>query len=99
MGALTPVSEKLYKRLHLLHTRLVNGLRHAAGLNPRGYRLIHNRHRLLVNPSKNVVDGEIVFSFLNLPKEMQEDIARGIGCTVDSIYNDLSVLMGQMDYF
>ncbi|KAJ3087268.1 hypothetical protein HK102_011465 [Quaeritorhiza haematococci] len=35
---MTPVTEKLYKRLYALYSRMVNNLQHAAGLNPRGFR-------------------------------------------------------------
>ena len=37
---IAPVTEKLYKRLYALYNRLVNGLQHDAGLNPKGYRCV-----------------------------------------------------------
>jgi hypothetical protein len=38
MSIILPVSEKLYRRLYSLYSRMVTSLQHAAGLNPRGYR-------------------------------------------------------------
>lgn len=38
MSIISPISEKLYRRLYSLYSRMVTSLQHAAGLNPRGYR-------------------------------------------------------------
>ncbi|KAJ3264692.1 Cleavage and polyadenylation specificity factor subunit 1, partial [Borealophlyctis nickersoniae] len=38
LSIMIPVSEKLYKRMYGLYSRMVNNLQHPAGLNPRGFR-------------------------------------------------------------
>lgn len=39
VGYLLPVPEKTYRRLLMLQTKLVQGLPHTAGLNPKAFRL------------------------------------------------------------
>ena len=38
LSYVSPVSEKLYRRLYSLYSRMVTGLQHVGGLNPRGFR-------------------------------------------------------------
>ena len=38
VSVVAPVSEKLYRRLYSLYSRMVTSLQHVGGLNPRGYR-------------------------------------------------------------
>ena len=38
ISIVSPVTEKLYRRLYSLYSRMVTSLQHTAGLNPRGYR-------------------------------------------------------------
>ena len=38
IGCLLPVPEKTYRRLMMLQVKLVNGLPHVAGLNPKAFR-------------------------------------------------------------
>ena len=38
LGYLLPIAEKTYRRLHMLQIKLVQGLPHTAGLNPKAFR-------------------------------------------------------------
>ena len=40
LGYLLPVPEKVYRRLNMLQLKMNQGLRHGAGLNPKGFRYI-----------------------------------------------------------
>ena len=41
LGYLLPIAEKTYRRLHMLQIKLVQGLPHTAGLNPKAFRLAY----------------------------------------------------------
>ena len=41
VGYLLPIPEKTYRRLLMLQIKLVQGLPHTAGLNPKAFRLEH----------------------------------------------------------
>jgi cleavage and polyadenylation specificity factor subunit 1 len=49
-----PISEKMFKRLYSLYSRMVTHLEHACGLNPRGYRHIGSSKTIAVS---SVVSG------------------------------------------
>lgn len=38
IGCLLPVPEKVYRRLSMLQVKMTHGMRHLAGLNPKGFR-------------------------------------------------------------
>lgn len=38
IGCLLPVPEKMFRRLHMLQIKMVQGLPHTAGLNPKAFR-------------------------------------------------------------
>ena len=58
-----PCSEKTYRRLLMLQNVLVTSIPHIAGLNPKGFRTLKQRHKELINPSRSIIDGELVFKF------------------------------------
>ncbi|KAJ3329950.1 Cleavage and polyadenylation specificity factor subunit 1 [Blyttiomyces sp. JEL0837] len=101
-----PVSEKLYKRLYAVYSKMVNSLQHLAGLNPRGYRQLHMRVKPLTamvtsGPPgpKSVLDGTLLFGFLSLPVPQQRELAKAVGSTIDRIIDDLIEIMDGTEYF
>ena len=62
-GHLLPCSEKTYRRLLMLQNVLVTSIPHIAGLNPKNFRTLKQRRKELVNPSRAIIDGELVFKF------------------------------------
>ncbi|CAH0380574.1 unnamed protein product [Bemisia tabaci] len=89
LGFVLPVSEKTYRRLLMLQNVLHTHIPHTAALNPRAYRVFKSSRRLLGNPSRGIVDGELVFVFLNLSIKERIEVGRKIGSKVDDLLEDI----------
>ncbi|GJJ73458.1 cleavage and polyadenylation specificity factor subunit 1 [Entomortierella parvispora] len=96
---ITPIPEKTSKRLALLSTQIVNGVQHPAGLNPRAYRLLQSKDRLNSNPVKGILDGDLLFEFINLPANRQKEMTKQIGTGVDRVMDDLAGIAVAADHF
>jgi len=92
LGHLLPVTEKVYRRLLTLNNVLTNSLEHTAGLNPRGYRTIRTISRDLRNPSRGIIDGDLVYSFSDLSVTEKAEFSRKIGTSTSEIMDDLAEL-------
>ena len=92
LGYVLPCNEKTYRRLLMLQNVLVNAIPHSAGLNPKSYRTLRQRRRELINPSRSIIDGELVFKFSDLPVPQKVEIARRIGTKFQDLMDDLSEL-------
>lgn len=46
--------------------------------------------KLLGNPARGIVDGELVWTFLGLPTPEKQEVAKKIGTKVDEIIDDLT---------
>ncbi|KAJ3211452.1 Cleavage and polyadenylation specificity factor subunit 1 [Entophlyctis luteolus] len=106
MNFTVPCSEKLFKRLYAVYSRMVNNLLPLAGLNPRGFRQVQGRHKLQtsmmsVGPPgpKAVLDGDVLLNYLSLPVTTQSDIARSVGSSVERIIDDLHEVFLGTEYF
>lgn len=53
------------------------------------YRVFKSSRRLLGNPSRGIVDGELVFVFLNLSIKERIEVGRKIGSKVDDLLEDI----------
>ena len=49
------------------------------------YRLVHNEVRLLQNPHKNILDGDLIWKFLHLSMPERSELARRIGTSVEQV--------------
>ncbi|XP_063236950.1 cleavage and polyadenylation specificity factor subunit 1 [Bacillus rossius redtenbacheri] len=90
LGYLLPVPEKTYRRLLMLQNVLANHISHTAGLNPKAFRTYTSSAKLLSNPARGVIDGELVWQFLGLPLPEKQEVAKKIGTRVDEIVDDLA---------
>nr|CAD7407313.1 unnamed protein product [Timema poppensis] len=90
LGYMLPVPEKTYRRLLMLQNVLVNHIAHTAGLNPKSFRTYKSSRKLLSNPARGVIDGELVSLFLGLPHLEKVEVAKKIGTKVDEITDDLA---------
>ncbi|KAG0089651.1 Cleavage and polyadenylation specificity factor subunit 1 [Podila epicladia] len=95
---ITPIPEKTSKRLALLTTQIVNGVQHAAGLNPRAYRLLQSKDRLSANPVKGILDGDLLFEFVTLAANRQKEMTKQIGTGVDRVMDDLAAISIAADH-
>ncbi|XP_066019502.1 cleavage and polyadenylation specificity factor subunit 1-like [Pocillopora verrucosa] len=89
LGLLLPMTEKTYRRLHMLQTKLVECIPHVAGLNPKAFRLVRGKKRSLNNPHRNILDGELLGKFLQLGTMEKLEVAKKIGTTPAQILDDL----------
>jgi len=92
MGHLLPVPEKTYRRLLMLMNVMTNNLPHTAGLNPKGFRTLRQNKKDLRNPSRGIVDGDLVFKFTDLSAALKAEFSRKIGTSADEIMDDLAEL-------
>ncbi|TPX40593.1 hypothetical protein SeMB42_g03452 [Synchytrium endobioticum] len=107
LGMLVPVPDKLFKRMYALWSKLVNGLQHAAGLNPRGFRQAHIRGppqgaaSILggVANARSTLDGDLLWQFASLSVSQQRELAKSIGSSVERIMDDLVEVQVGMEHF
>jgi cleavage and polyadenylation specificity factor subunit 1 len=102
---MTPISEKQYKKLYALYSKMVNQIQHSCGLNPRGYRQANVKTRPLVSNiasgppgAKLVVDADLVFEFPMLGLRAQGDLTRGVGNDARESINDILEIVEGCDY-
>ncbi|XP_053203071.1 cleavage and polyadenylation specificity factor subunit 1-like [Panonychus citri] len=85
-----PVSEKIYRRLFMLQNTMNAHVQHTAGVNPKGVHMVKFYKKCLANPCKNVLDGDLLYRFLNLSTIEKAELCRKISSTPDQIIDDLS---------
>lgn len=89
LGYCLPLPEKTYRRLFMLQNVLLVHSEHRCGLNPKVFRTVKFSRRLMINPSRSVVDGELVWSYVSLPYNEKLEVAKKIGTKVEEILADL----------
>jgi cleavage and polyadenylation specificity factor subunit 1 len=94
LGYIMPLPEKTYRRLFMLQNVLVTHSPHTCGLNPKSYRTIKSARKIPTNPSRCIVDGDLVYSYLDLPTNEKLDVAKKIGTRIEEIVSDLAELDG-----
>ncbi|KAJ1332862.1 hypothetical protein BSLG_008489 [Batrachochytrium salamandrivorans] len=103
---ITPVSERIFKRLYGLYSRMVSSVEHVAGLNPRGFRQIQHRVRPIalsgvIGPPgpRGILDGDLLYEYANLSRIQQRSLAKAIGSKDDRLMDDLLEVLSGIDYF
>lgn len=101
-----PISEKMYKRMYALYSRLVTHLKHAAGLNPRGYRQIRDSQKTVtfsvisgLPGPRLIIDEDLMSVYLNLPRPKQVELGDAIGSNRNRVIDDLLELGMRCEYF
>lgn len=89
IGLVLPITEKMFRRLHMLQIRLLQGLPHNAGLNPKSYRMFRSSQPILYCPQRNMLDGELLWQYAQLSWKDKTDFAKQIGTTPTQILEDL----------
>jgi cleavage and polyadenylation specificity factor subunit 1 len=89
LGYLLPLPETTFRRLKMLQIKLVQGLPHNAGLNPKAFRMFHSHHQYLYSPQHKVLDGELLWRYIQLSGKEKADFAKQIGTSVGQILEDL----------
>ena len=99
LGYFLPISEKTYRRLLMLQNVMTTNHSHTAGLNPKAFRMIKISRPELMNPSKNILDGDLLIKFTSLSMEKKSDLAKKIGTTPHQIIDDLQEIDRITAYF
>ena len=102
-----PVSEKIYKRLYGLYSRMATQLEHLAGLNPRGYRQIKLPEKSVYSDSvltgppgpRGILDGDLLYHFNRLSSIYQRELAKAVGSDENRVMDDLLELSMLLEYF
>ncbi|XP_055372472.1 cleavage and polyadenylation specificity factor subunit 1 [Condylostylus longicornis] len=89
LGYCLPLPEKTYRRLFMLQNVLFTHNEHIAGLNPKAFRTIRSSRKLQANPARCIVDGELIYAYLQLPFVEKIEVAKKIGTKVEELYADL----------
>ncbi|KAF9008327.1 CPSF A subunit region-domain-containing protein [Cyathus striatus] len=93
LSALVTVDEQPFKRLQLLQGQLTRNIQHAAGLNPKAFRIVRNDH--VSKPlSKGVLDGSLLAHYESLPIPRQNAMTRQIGTERKTVLRDWMALCG-----
>ena len=88
-GFILPLPEKTYRRLFMLQNVLLTHSAHLCGLNPKSFRTIKQWRKILANPARGVLDGELLWQYMHLNYNDKQEIAKKIGTRVEEIYQDI----------
>ncbi|CAI4232020.1 unnamed protein product [Auanema sp. JU1783] len=100
IGYVRPISEKTFRRLSTLHQFMTVGIRHDAGLNPKGARAAKPVRAIINNANqKNMVDGDLVNQFLHLSTAEKQEISRKFGASRYHIIDDLVQIQRLSTFF
>ncbi|KAJ9105514.1 hypothetical protein QFC21_001885 [Naganishia friedmannii] len=88
VSTLIPLKAARFKRLQLLQGQVTRSVQHMAGLNPKAYRHVANRHQARAL-NKGVLDGFLLQTFIELPFDKQKELVGPIGTNRETIINDL----------
>ncbi|KAF7989483.1 hypothetical protein HCN44_008157 [Aphidius gifuensis] len=99
LGYVLPVPEKTYRRLLMLQNVLVTHLSHTAGLNPKAFRTHKSHIRLQGNPARGIIDGDLVWKYIQLPNIEKTEVAKKIGTKVQEIVEDIIEIDRQTAHF
>ena len=81
--------EQVYRRLLMLQNKMNSFLKHRAGLNPKGNRAYFATGVDLSQRGNALMDGALLMQYVGLDRSLQEQLAKGIGATVDVVLDDL----------
>lgn len=99
LGYLMPLAEKTYRRLLMLQNVLISQGAHIAGLNPKAFRTYKSYRRLQANPSRSIIDGELIWNYHNLSLPEKMEISKKIGTKIDELLDDLSEIQKSGSHF
>lgn len=99
LGYLRPMEEGVFKKLAALQSKLMTAIPHAAGLNPRAYRLAKVGRRVNRVHQKHLLDGELLWKFVNLDRPKMREIALAIGADPDAIIAAIKDVEQSVSFF
>lgn len=92
-GSIIPLNESFYWRLAALQSVMSNALKSDCALSHTTWRLYRRTPRRggcrSNDRKKSVIDGDLTIKYVDLPLNLQEQLASAIGTTVDMIIDNL----------
>ncbi|VDO27770.1 unnamed protein product [Onchocerca flexuosa] len=88
-GYLRPLTEKVFRRLHMLQQLMSSMVLQPAGLNAKGARAARPHRPNHYLNTRNLVDGDVVMQYLHLSLSEKNDLARKLGTSRYHIIDDL----------
>lgn len=64
-----------------------------------GFRTYKSHVRLQGNPARGIIDGDLIWKYLNLPYNERIEIAKKIGTRVPEIVEDITEIAMQTSHF
>ncbi|XP_060653356.1 cleavage and polyadenylation specificity factor subunit 1 [Drosophila nasuta] len=89
LGYCVPLPEKVYRRFLMLQNVLLSYQDHLCGLNPKEYRTIKSVKKMSINPSRCIIDGDLIWSYRLLAHSERSEVAKKIGTRTEEILADL----------
>ncbi|XP_034934002.1 cleavage and polyadenylation specificity factor subunit 1 [Chelonus insularis] len=99
LGYILPVPEKTYRRLLMLQNVLISHICHIAGLNPKAFRTYKSHVKMHGNPARGIIDGDLIWKFLQLPNNEKVEVAKKIGTRPAEIVDELIEIDRQSAHF
>lgn len=91
VGVLLPIDERIHRRLAVLQQIMYTTQPMSCCLNPNEYRTIKiSKHRN--EKKRGIIDGNLLWTFINLEESLQDELASAIGTTADVIIENLEEL-------
>ncbi|KAL3099044.1 hypothetical protein niasHS_001032 [Heterodera schachtii] len=101
-GYVRPLTEKVFRRLHMLQQVMNLHVPQPGGLNPRGSRAARPQRtgtNQQISLAKNIVDGLLVMQYLYLSVQDKTDLARKLGTSRYQIIDDLIELCRTVSHY
>ncbi|XP_022229286.2 cleavage and polyadenylation specificity factor subunit 1 [Drosophila obscura] len=89
LGYCLPLPEKVYRRFLMLQNVLLSYQDHLCGLNPKEFRTLKSFKKQGLNPSRCIIDGDLIWSYRLLPNSDRNEVAKKIGTRTEEILSDL----------
>ncbi|ALC41041.1 Cpsf160 [Drosophila busckii] len=89
LGYCLPLPEKVYRRFLMLQNVLLSYQEHLCGLNPKEYRTIKSFKKMGINPSRCIIDGDLIWTYRMLAHSERNEVAKKIGTRTEELLADL----------
>jgi len=73
----------------MLQNVLLSYQEHLCGLNPKEYRTLKSSKKQGINPSRCIIDGDLIWSYRLMANSERNEVAKKIGTRTEEILGDL----------
>ena len=94
VGIFVPLDEKVYRRLALLQQLMSTSVKTCCYLNPQEHRFFQSV-RVRTERKRGLLDGALLWQFVNLEADLQDDLAAAMGVATDTLLENLQ----EIDHF